>query len=99
MKAGFSSAWERKVLELFLDWQFDEFVVKNIPLEFLEELRGLQNGAESEHKIHSMRSMIQRTLVISSYPGDFGNDIIYAMVDVFLQKYLRLHNQQLLNIV
>lgn len=47
----------------------------------------------------NLRVLIQRVLVVSSYPGDFGSDIIYAMVDVFLQKGLRIKNPKLLNYV
>jgi len=37
--------------------------------------------------------------VVSAYPGDFTDDIMYAMLDVFLQKYVRLTNPKLLDFV
>jgi hypothetical protein len=46
-----------------------------------------------------MRNLVERFLVVSSYPGDFGSDIVYAMVDAFLQQGLRIHNPKLLNYV
>lgn len=47
----------------------------------------------------SLRILIQRTLVVSSYPGDIGVDIMYAMVDVFLEKSLKITNPKLLDYV
>ena len=42
---------------------------------------------------------MQRVLVVSSYPGDFGADIVYAMVDVFLEQELKIKNPKILNYV
>ena len=42
---------------------------------------------------------MERTLVISAYPGDFTDDIMYALLDIFLQKYLRISNPRLLDYV
>jgi len=62
-------------------------------------MRGIQNGGIQNHKIHNLRNLIERTLVVSSYPGDFGDDIMYAMVDAFLEQVLRIKNPKLLDIV
>ena len=51
------------------------------------------------HRTNRLRDLIQRVLVVSSYPGDFGTDIVYAMVDAFLQDVLRLKNDKMLNYV
>ena len=75
-----------------MDWQYDNFVYKKIPSEFKEELRGIQNGGFKNHNLSKMRNIIERFLVVSSYPGDFGSDIVYAMVDAFLQQGLKIHN-------
>ena len=47
----------------------------------MEELRGIQKGANDAHSIKNTRILIQRILTISSYPGDFTVDITYALVD------------------
>jgi hypothetical protein len=62
-------------------------------------LRGIQNAGVQLHKTQKFRNLIQRTLVVSSYPGDFGNDIMYAMLDAFMQKTLRIKNPKLLDYV
>ena len=82
-----------------MDWQYDNFISLKIPSVFKEELRGIQNGGAKSHSIKNLRNLVQRVLVVSSYPGDIGDNIAYAMVDVFLQKELRIKNPKLLNYV
>lgn len=62
-------------------------------------MKGIQNAGVQLHKTNRLRNLIQRTLVVSSYPGDFGNDIMYAMLDAFMQKTLRIKNPKLLDYV
>lgn len=82
-----------------MDWQYDNFIVQKIPNSFLEELRGIQNAGRVVHKVSKMRNLVERTLVFTSYPGDFSADIMYAMVDVFIQKGLRIQNPHLVDYV
>jgi hypothetical protein len=42
--AEFSSKWEIRLLQTFLTWQFNTFMVNQVPIEFMEELRGLHDG-------------------------------------------------------
>ncbi len=51
------------------------------------------------HKINNLRNLMQRVLVVSSYPGDFTDDIVYAMLDLFLRDYVALHNEKVLNLI
>jgi hypothetical protein len=88
-----------KVLELFLDWQYDTLIERNIPNGFLDEMKGIQNAGIKVHKNSRLRVLVQRSLVFSSYPGDFNTDIMYAMLDAFLQKGLRIQNPKLLDYV
>jgi hypothetical protein len=46
-----------------------------------------------------LRNLFERTLVLSSYPGDFTSDIMYAMFDAFIEKGLRIQNPYLLDYV
>lgn len=87
---SFSNPIVKHILELFLDWQYDNFIVQKIPNEFLEELSGVQRAGEKVHKISKLRNLLERTLVFSSYPGDFTTDIMYALVDIFIEKGLRI---------
>jgi hypothetical protein len=59
----------------------------------------MQNGGLKSHNLSRMRTLIQRILVVTSYPGDFSSDVMYAMVDVFLQQELKIKNPTLLNYV
>jgi hypothetical protein len=95
----FNNKVEKHLMELFLDWQYDNLIARQVPVEFQDELRGIQKAGFKEHQISRLRNTIERILVISSYPGDIGKDILWAMVDVFLEKGLRLTNPKLLNYV
>jgi hypothetical protein len=43
--------------------------------------------------------MFEQTLVVSSYPGSFGNDVLYTLFDQFLRDVLMVQDEWLLNIV
>lgn len=62
-------------------------------------MRGIQRGGAKEQNIHNLRSIVEQTLVVSSYPGDFTNDIAYALLDEFLRDMGRIGNEKILNIV
>jgi len=47
--------------------------------------------------VKNARVLIERILVVSSYPGDVTVDMSYAMLDFFLQNILRIRNPALLN--
>jgi hypothetical protein len=51
------------------------------------------------HGVSKLRNLIQRVLVVSSYPSDVTENMVHAMVDAFLQQYLKIHNPKLLNFV
>ena len=43
---------EIKLIEVFLDWQYESYVRKQLPVEFLQELKGLAKaGFETKHKL------------------------------------------------
>jgi len=85
-----------RVMELFLDWQYDTLVSKQIPAEFKQEIRGVQKGTRARG-LKGVRVLMERILVISSYPGDVTVDMSYAMLDFFLEDVLRIRNPALLN--
>jgi len=66
---------------------------------FSEELRGIQNAGVQLYKIKKLRNLIQRVLVVSSYPGELSTDIMYAMLDAFMEKTLKIKNPKLLDYV
>jgi hypothetical protein len=53
-------------------------------------MTGIQDAGVKVHKISKLRNLVERTLVFSSYPGDFSSDIMYALVDIFVQKWLKI---------
>jgi hypothetical protein len=38
--------WEIKLIDIFLDWQYESYVRKQLPLEFLDELKGLKKAGK-----------------------------------------------------
>jgi hypothetical protein len=45
-------------MEMFLDWQYDNFIARGISNEFLEELKGIQSAGQKVHKINRLRNTI-----------------------------------------
>ena len=68
MHSALKNEVEIKAIELFLDWQYESFVSKQLPMEFLEELRGIDKGGREEG-FKLLGRYFKRTLVISSFPG------------------------------
>ena len=58
-------------------------------------MKGIHDAGEKVHKNNRLRLIVQRTLVFSSYPGDFNIDIMYAMLDAFSEKGLKITNPTL----
>lgn len=54
--------------------------------EFKEELLGLKDGGRSSGN-PSIYKYVQRTLVISSYPGNIMGDIKYALLNEFIRAF------------
>ena len=80
-------------MESFLDFQYEVYVKKQLPLEFLDEIRGIHfGGAKKGHKM--LNVYIERVLVISSFPGDIGNDIITVLIDEMM-RFLRIKNPRI----
>ena len=43
---------EIRLIEVFLDWQYESYVRKQLPVEFLQELKGMAKaGYETKHKL------------------------------------------------
>jgi hypothetical protein len=99
MDASFSHKWQIEILSLFLSWQYDNYVSKQIPLSFKEEIKGIQAAGSKLHNIHQLRSLIEMTLVISSYPSSLGINILTSLFDEFMRDALHIKNKRLLNII
>ena len=80
------------MVEIFLDWQYDSYVRKQLPIEFLDEIKGLKKaGREEGYKLMGM--YFERVLVISSFPGSPENDIVSILADEFLKKFVGSNQQ------
>ena len=71
---------------MFLDWQFNSYVSKQMQPEFKEELLGLRDGGYSTGN-YAIYRYVQRVLVVSSYPGDVGSNIEHALLDEFIRAF------------
>ena len=45
-------------MEMFLSWQYRAFVRKEIPVEFLQEMQGLKDGAFKSKKIKNINKKL-----------------------------------------
>jgi hypothetical protein len=79
-------------MEAFLDWQYHSFVRKSIPYQFLNELKGIKDGAFKSKKIKKINKLLERVLVISNFPGALQHDIPDVLFDEFLKNVLHLKN-------
>ncbi|EFA81482.1 hypothetical protein PPL_05470 [Heterostelium album PN500] len=66
------------VLELFLDWQFKDFLSKQLPQQYFDELRGLSDGA-NEAGMPDVSVLAIRTMTIANFPGDIQSNIEYLL--------------------
>ena len=55
-------------METFLDYQYDSFVKKQLPLDFIDELKGIEAGGKKKG-FKRLRTYCERVLVVSSFPG------------------------------
>jgi len=79
-------------METFLDWQYHHFVKKSIPLQFLNEIKGVQDGAYKSKQIKHINKLLERVLVISDFPGALQNDIPSVLLDEFFKSMLHIKN-------
>jgi len=74
-----------KLTEEFLDWQWNDYLSKEVPQEYMDELSGLAAGSLATFGIADGDKMVARGIVLGNLPGD-GADIIYVLMDEFLSQ-------------
>jgi hypothetical protein len=72
---------------MFLDWQFNSYVVRQIQPEFQDELLGLRDAGYKTGN-YDLHRLVKRILVVSSYPGDIRYDIGYTLLDEFIRAFI-----------
>ena len=82
------------MIEAFLDWQYDSYVRKQLPIEFLDELKGIKKGGKSRG-FKMLSIYFERILVVSSFPGSLQNDILSILADEFLKRFIGNNNNDL----
>jgi hypothetical protein len=65
---------------------------KSVPYQFLNELKGIKDGAFKSKKIKSINKLLERVLVISNFPGALQHDIPDVLFDEFLKHIVHLKN-------
>eukprot|EP01125_Pyxidicula_operculata_P012821 TRINITY_DN4222_c0_g1_i1.p1 TRINITY_DN4222_c0_g1~~TRINITY_DN4222_c0_g1_i1.p1 ORF type:complete len:539 (+),score=86.22 TRINITY_DN4222_c0_g1_i1:198-1619(+) len=78
MKSQLSSWWERDAIEVFLDLQWNNYLSYQVPQEFMDELRGIRDGA-LKRGVGNADAIIARVLTISNFPGDIVKNIEYLL--------------------
>jgi hypothetical protein len=48
----------RKIMEMFFDWQYHSFVRKELPVQFLQEINGVRDGAYKSKKIQNVNTLL-----------------------------------------
>jgi len=67
-------------MEMYLDWQYSSYVRKYIPVQFLQEINGIKDGG-NKAGIKKLKKYIERTLVLSNFPGALQNDVSASLFD------------------
>lgn len=57
----------------FIDNQWDDYLSKELPAEYLEEFEGLTAGGNSVHAKHDIGRIASRGVVITNFPGNLKN--------------------------
>lgn len=68
--------WEPPVARLmnaFLDWQWDNYLSKAVPPEYMDEMSGLTAGGMKAHVKGDVGKTAQRATVIANFPGSLEN--------------------------
>jgi len=84
LKVAIPYGFERDALKLFLDWQWKDYLSKQITQNYLDEIQGFYDGAKASG-FDKLENAITQAVVISSLPGD-PNQNIEALVKNELLK-------------
>lgn len=68
--------WEppvARLMNLFLDWQWDNYLSKQVPAEYLDEIKGLTEGGRKAGVKGDVGRTATRATVIANFPGSLAN--------------------------
>lgn len=63
-----------------LERQWNKYLSKQIPSEFVEEMEGIDQGAK-DIGVEGIGRLLQRSLVISNFPGDIESNIEWLIFE------------------
>eukprot|EP01100_Stratorugosa_tubuloviscum_P012095 TRINITY_DN557_c0_g2_i1.p1 TRINITY_DN557_c0_g2~~TRINITY_DN557_c0_g2_i1.p1 ORF type:complete len:498 (-),score=188.84 TRINITY_DN557_c0_g2_i1:264-1757(-) len=75
--------WQKELVFKFLDNQWEDYLSKQIPQQFIEELEGIAT-ASKDKKVEprfALNILIQRALVLANFPGDFASNVFWLLYD------------------
>jgi hypothetical protein len=72
---------EQQLLEAFLSWQFDSFLARFLPQAYLDELRGIDDGAAKAGD-PTVGQLIRHGITLANLAtGSPEKDIIYVLIN------------------
>jgi hypothetical protein len=72
----------QELTEMFLDWQWNEYLSKDVPEQYMDELRGLTDGGIASDA-GDVGILSSRGITLANLPGDV-QDIIFVLIDEFI---------------
>ncbi|GAM26629.1 hypothetical protein SAMD00019534_098040, partial [Acytostelium subglobosum LB1] len=65
-------------MELFIDWQYQDFLSKQMPKDFVDEMQGVVDGATSVG-MPDLGPILHRAITLANFPGDIEANIEYLL--------------------
>ena len=62
-----------KIVGEFLQWQWRDYLSKQVPEEYLEELRGMTAGGYAAGLTADIGDLSAQGIVLANFPGDLKN--------------------------
>eukprot|EP01112_Ceratiomyxa_fruticulosa_P004730 TRINITY_DN15272_c0_g1_i1.p1 TRINITY_DN15272_c0_g1~~TRINITY_DN15272_c0_g1_i1.p1 ORF type:complete len:494 (-),score=86.02 TRINITY_DN15272_c0_g1_i1:61-1542(-) len=79
LTSALPATFERDAFEVFLDWQWNDYLSKQVPQEFIDEMSGVGDGAAAAGFGSGLDKLMQRSIVIANFPGDITTNIEWLL--------------------
>lgn len=70
------------LVEEFMDWQWNSFLSKDVPQEYMDELKGATDGGKAAGVSGDVGVALSRGITLANLPGDV-QDIVFVLIDEF----------------
>ncbi|KYR00406.1 hypothetical protein DLAC_03157 [Tieghemostelium lacteum] len=71
--------YERDLLDIFMNWQWNDFLSKQFPQEYMDEIQGIYDGSASAGFTIPPKT-ITNAVVLTSFPGWAQENIEYLLI-------------------